>query len=136
MHAGYPDTPEKPELVKQAEQLTVKNWDFVQEIWPQLGSEKSFANLLRDMEANNCVFRSDEEKEEYWKCAVAIHAISAVASHAQAKGQISNAREIREAYTEYLQEDYLKKKRGIRVYSLRSPKDREILGVGGRVNPK
>ena len=46
MHAGYPDTPDKPEMVKQAEQLIVKNWDFVQENWPQLISEKRIASLM------------------------------------------------------------------------------------------
>jgi hypothetical protein len=137
VHAGYPDTPEKPELVKQAEQLIVKNWDYAQEVWPQFASDEAFASICKDHEAHKLRFRSDAEKEEYRKCDVAVGVLAAVANYAQAKGQISNAKELRKAYWEYLFEEYLKKKRGIRLYRLGNREDREILGVGGgAVNPK
>ena len=130
MHAGYPDTPDKPESVKQAEQLIVKNWDYVLEVLPQITSEEHFAAFMKDIEAHNMRFQSDAAKQEYWRCQVAANTLAAVANHAQAEGQISNAKELRSEFSKYLMEDYLEKTRGIRLYNLKNPKDRDLLGAG------
>ena len=133
---GYPDSPQKPEELKRAEEIILENWTSVRK-WKRKRLdndtyvEARMAKLSRSSRSRNIYFRSEAELRKFTELSIVLDLfIAALRQHDRMNGT-SLLSQCREPIGLYLTDDYVRDALGIRDYNIRRPGDREILEAAG-----
>ena len=127
---GYPDSPDKPEALAEAERIVIEEWDWIHQ--NSRGNADTYAGLAEgSLSREHFVFRSESERRKLGECIRAAMLFKLAIIHQQQSGKSNQGIPLADTVMDYLMHDYLDDTLGIRPYNLNSSRDRAILEESG-----